>query len=88
MPTEASKQAEAPAEERHASTVNVRMSATMRSELIEESARRHAVDIWLDQCLFVLNEKDFAEFEAALDRPPRPNDEPRALLKKKPLWER
>jgi len=102
MATEASKRrSTAPARERHDSTVNVRMSTTTRnlidtaasligktrSEFITESARRHAVDILLDQRLFVLNEKDFAEFEAALDRPPPPNDELRALLKKKPLWE-
>ncbi|WP_051949403.1 DUF1778 domain-containing protein [Methylosinus sp. PW1] len=102
MPTRASKQPAAPARERHDSTVNVRMSTTTRnlidtaasllgktrSEFITESARQHAVDILLDQRLFVLNEKDFAEFEAALDRPPPPNEDLRALLKKKPLWEK
>ncbi|WP_166143113.1 DUF1778 domain-containing protein [Methylosinus sp. RM1] len=102
MPTEASKRPAAPARERHDSTVNVRMSTTTRnlidtaasllgktrSEFITESARNHAVDILLDQRLFVLDEKDFTEFEAVLDRPPPPNDELRALLKKKPLWER
>jgi uncharacterized protein (DUF1778 family) len=102
MATEASKQAAAPARERHDSTVNVRMSTTTRnlidtaasligktrSEFTTASARQHAVDILLDQRLFVLSEKDFAEFETALDRPSPPNDELRALLKKKLLWEK
>jgi uncharacterized protein (DUF1778 family) len=83
-------------------TVNVRMStrtktlidtaASMigktRSEFITESARQHAVDVLLDQRLFVLSPSDFAAFEEALDNPPPPNEKLKALLKRKPIWEK
>lgn len=92
----------APARARHDTTVNVRMSTITknlidtaasligktRSEFITESARQHAVDVLLDQRLFVLNEKDFAAFEEVLDKPPLPNEKLKALLKRKPIWER
>lgn len=96
------RRSDPPAREKHDATVNVRMSTITRnlidtaasltgktrSEFITESARQHAVDVLLDQRLFLLNEKDFAAFEEALDKPPVPNDQLKALLKRKPIWER
>jgi uncharacterized protein (DUF1778 family) len=89
-----------PARAPHDTTVNVRMSSMTRSlidtaaslmgktrsEFITESARQHAVDVLLDQRLFILSDNDFAAFAKALDNPPPPNDELKALLKRKPLW--
>jgi uncharacterized protein (DUF1778 family) len=91
-----------PARAPHDTTVNVRMSSNTRSlidtaasligktrsEFITESARQHAVDVLLEQRVFVLSPEDFADFERALDRPPPPNDALKALLKRKPIWER
>lgn len=88
--------------EPHDAKINIRMSemtkmlidkaATVlgksRSEFITESARQHAVDVLLDQRLFVLNPDDFAKFEEALDNPPPPSDKLKALMRRKPLWEK
>lgn len=85
----------------HDATVNVRMSSTTRSlidtaasaigktrsEFITESARRRAVDVLLDQRLFVLGAEEFAAFEQALDNPPPPNDRLKALLRRRSPWE-
>ncbi len=87
--------------EPHDTAINVRMSARTRSlidtaasllgktrsEFITESARRHAVDVLLDQRLFILEPEGFAAFEKALDDPPAPDERLKALVKKKPLWE-
>ncbi len=92
----------APARAPHDTTVNVRMSSTTkslidtaasligksRSEFITESARQHAVDVLLDQRLFLLSPDDFAAFEEALDNPPPPSDKLKSLLKRKALWEK
>jgi uncharacterized protein (DUF1778 family) len=59
-----------------------------RSEFIIESARRSAMDVLLDQRFFVLDPKQFAEFQAALDQPPAPNRKLKALLATKAPWER
>jgi uncharacterized protein (DUF1778 family) len=86
----------------HDATVNVRMSSTTkglidsaaavmgknRSDFITESARDHAVNVLLDQRLFVISAEAFASFERALDNPPPPNDKLKALLRRTPLWER
>lgn len=88
--------------EPHNTTVNVRMSSNIRalidraaaingksrSEFITESARLHAVDVLLDQRLFVLDAAQYEAFQAALDNPPLPNDELKALMRRKPLWEK
>lgn len=92
----------ASAREPHDLTVNVRMSSVTknlidsaaavigknRSDFITESARQHAVNVLLDQRLFVLSPEAFASFEKALDNPPPPNDKLKALLRRTPLWER
>jgi uncharacterized protein (DUF1778 family) len=96
------RRSSASAREPHDSTVNVRMSSATkelidsaaavigknRSDFITESAREHAVNVLLDQRLFVLNTEAFASFERALDNPPPPNDKLKALLRRTPLWEK
>jgi uncharacterized protein (DUF1778 family) len=57
------------------------------SEFTLDSARRQAVDVLLDQRLFVLDEERFAAFARALDNPPPAGAKLKALMKRRPLWE-
>jgi uncharacterized protein (DUF1778 family) len=59
-----------------------------RTEFILESARQHATDVLLDQRLFVLDSDRFDAFMSALDNPPPPGAKLKALLKRRPLWQR
>jgi uncharacterized protein (DUF1778 family) len=51
------------------------------------AARRAAEAVLLDRCLFTLNDKEFARFQAALDKPPADNPRLRRLLRKSAPWE-
>ncbi|HWE79416.1 MAG TPA: DUF1778 domain-containing protein [Pseudolabrys sp.] len=57
------------------------------SEFTLDSARRQAVDVLLDQRLFVLDEERFTAFARALDNPPAAGAKLKALMKRRPLWE-
>jgi uncharacterized protein (DUF1778 family) len=59
-----------------------------RSEFVLESARKHAVDVLLDQHLFSLSGDQFEEFLRVLDQPPEPNDRLKRLLASKSPWEK
>lgn len=59
-----------------------------RTEFMIESAREAAIDVLLDQRLFVLDPKRFDAFVHALDNPPEPGPKLRALLRRRPAWER
>lgn len=59
-----------------------------RTEFMVESARRDAIDVLLDQRLFVLDGSRHDAFVAALDNPPAPGPKLRALLGRVPAWER
>ncbi|MBI1778208.1 MAG: DUF1778 domain-containing protein [Proteobacteria bacterium] len=58
------------------------------SEFMLDSARRRAEEAILDQRTFFLNPKAHDQFLTMLDRPARPSEELRALMKRKPSWER
>jgi len=58
-----------------------------RSEFMLEAARRAATAVLLDQRLFLLDEKAYAQFTAALDRPPAENRRLRRLLSMKAVWD-
>jgi uncharacterized protein (DUF1778 family) len=58
------------------------------SEFTLESARRNAVDVLLDQRLFVLESDQYTEFMQALDNPPPPGAKLKALMKRRPLWQK
>ena len=58
-----------------------------RTDFMVESARRQAIDVLLDQRLFVLDGERFDSFVAALDAPAQPTPRLDALLARKPLWE-
>jgi uncharacterized protein (DUF1778 family) len=57
-----------------------------RTEFMIDSARAQAIDVLLDQRLFVLDAQRYDAFVDALDRPPAPGPKLRALLRRKPAW--
>lgn len=59
-----------------------------RTEFMTESARRQAIDVLLDQRLFVLDSKRFDTFMQMLDNPPAPGPKLRSLLRRAPAWQK
>lgn len=57
-----------------------------RTEFMIESARRQAIDVLLDQRLFVLDPARYDAFMHALDNPAPPDPKLRALLRRTPAW--
>jgi uncharacterized protein (DUF1778 family) len=58
-----------------------------RTEFMVESARNVAIDVLLDQRLFVLDPKRYDAFVHALDNPAAPGPKLRNLLRRAPAWE-
>jgi uncharacterized protein (DUF1778 family) len=58
-----------------------------RTEFMVESARRQAIDVLVDQRLFVLDPERHAAFVHALDNPPAPGPKLRSLLRRVPAWQ-
>jgi uncharacterized protein (DUF1778 family) len=58
------------------------------SEFMLETVRKHAVDVLLDQRLFVLESDQHAAFMRALDNPPAAGPKLKALMKRRPLWQK
>jgi uncharacterized protein (DUF1778 family) len=59
-----------------------------RTEFMIESARRQAIDVLLDQRLFVLDSERYDAFVHALDNPPAPGPKLRSLLRRVPAWQK
>ncbi len=59
-----------------------------RTEFMVESARRRAIDVLLDQRLFVLDSDRYDAFMRALDNPPAPGPKLRSLLRRVPAWQK
>lgn len=59
-----------------------------RTEFMIESARRQAIDVLLDQRLFVLDSERYEAFMRALDNPPAPGPKLRSLLRRVPVWQK
>jgi uncharacterized protein (DUF1778 family) len=57
-----------------------------RTEFMIESARAQAIDVLLDQRLFVLDPERHAALVRALDNPAPPGPKLRALLRRAPAW--
>ena len=57
-----------------------------RTEFMIETARRQAIDVMLDQRLFVLDSRRYDAFVHALDNPPAPGPKLRSLLRRVPAW--
>nr|WP_131119569.1 DUF1778 domain-containing protein [Lichenihabitans psoromatis] len=58
-----------------------------RTEFMIDSARSLAIDVLLDQRLFVLDSERYDAFIHALDNPLAPGPKLRALLRRVPAWE-
>jgi uncharacterized protein (DUF1778 family) len=58
------------------------------SDFVLDSARKHAIDVLIDQRLFVLDADKYDAFIDALDNPPPAGKALKALMKRKPLWEK
>ncbi len=58
-----------------------------RSDFVLEAACREAENVLLDQRLFLLDDKAFDAFEAALNAPVTENTALRTLLNKRAPWE-
>ncbi|KIZ43306.1 MULTISPECIES: DUF1778 domain-containing protein [Rhodopseudomonas] len=59
-----------------------------RTEFMIDSARRQAIDVVLDQRLFVLDPQRYDAFLHALDNPPAPGPKLRSLLRRVPAWQK
>jgi uncharacterized protein (DUF1778 family) len=59
-----------------------------RTEFMIESARRQAIDVLLDQRLFVLDDGRYDAFMHALDSPSAPGPKLRSLLRRVPSWQK
>ncbi len=59
-----------------------------RTEFMIETARRHAIDVLLDQRLFVLDGDRYDTFMRALDNPPAPGPKLKSLLRRVPAWQK
>jgi uncharacterized protein (DUF1778 family) len=59
-----------------------------RTEFMIESARAQAIDVLLDQRLFVLDANRYDAFMHALDNPPAPGAKLRSLLRRTPAWQK
>ena len=57
-----------------------------RTEFMIESARRQAIDVLLDQRLFLLDADRYDAFMHALDNPPAPGPKLRSLMRRVPAW--
>lgn len=57
------------------------------SEFVLDSARQQAVDVLLNQRLFVLEPDRYAAFTKALDNPPPAGPKLKALMRRRPLWQ-
>jgi uncharacterized protein (DUF1778 family) len=57
-----------------------------RTEFMIDSARSMAIDVLLDQRLFLLETDRYDAFVFALDNPPAPGQKLRSLLRRVPAW--
>jgi uncharacterized protein (DUF1778 family) len=59
-----------------------------RTEFMLDTTRQRAIDVLLDQRLFVLNPDQYDAFVKALDNPKPPSDKFIAFMKGKSKWEK
>ena len=59
-----------------------------RTEFMTETARKAAIDVLVDQRLFVLEADRYDAFMAALDQPAAPGPKLHSLLRREPAWKR
>ena len=81
-------QIRAPAETKAMLNRAAQLRGQKLSEFMLESARRRAEEAILDQRVFFLDAKAHEAFLAQLDAPAKPNAALRALMARKPAWQR
>ncbi len=59
-----------------------------RTEFMLDVTRQHAIDVLLDQRIFVLDDAQFEAFNTVLANPPRANAQLKRLFASKSPWER
>jgi uncharacterized protein (DUF1778 family) len=59
-----------------------------RTEFMTETARKAAIDVLVDQRLFVLEADRYDAFMNALDQPAAPGPKLHSLLRREPAWKR
>jgi uncharacterized protein (DUF1778 family) len=59
-----------------------------RTEFMIDTARRQAMDVLFDQRMFSLGDQGYDAFVQALDNPPAPGPKLRALMGRKPVWDK
>lgn len=59
-----------------------------RTEFMTETARKAAIDVLVDQRLFVLEPDRYDAFMNALDQPAAPGPKLHSLLRREPAWKR
>ena len=59
-----------------------------RSDFMLDAACREAAEVFLDRTIFLLDDKSYRRFIAALDKPPADNPRLRRLLASKAPWDR
>lgn len=64
------------------------LTGKTRTEFMVESSRQAAIDVLLDQRLFVLDPDRYDDFVRALDTPPAPGPKLRRLLARVPAWKK
>lgn len=64
------------------------LTGKTRTDFVLEAARGAAVDALTERTLFVVDEKAYAKFLAALDAPPRPNDKLIRTMQTPAPWDR
>ncbi len=75
------------AEDRNLIDRAARLLGKSRTDFLLESARQAAQDALLDQTLFKVSPKVYAEFIARLDAPPAPNEKLRRTMTTPAPWE-
>ncbi|MDE2113039.1 MAG: DUF1778 domain-containing protein [Alphaproteobacteria bacterium] len=81
-------QIRAPAETKAMLNRAAQLRGQKLSEFMIESAWRQAEEAFLDQRVFFLDAKAHDAFLALLDAPAKPNAALRALMARKPAWQR
>jgi uncharacterized protein (DUF1778 family) len=81
-------QIRAPAETKAMLNRAAQLRGQKLSEFMLDSARRQAEEALLDQRIFFLNSEAHEVFLALLDAPVKPNAALRALMGRKPCWQR
>jgi uncharacterized protein (DUF1778 family) len=77
-----------PEKTRHLIDTAAAVAGKSRTEFMLGSARQRAIDVLLDQRLFLLDPDKYDAFVKVLDNPPAAGAKLKALMNKKRLWDK